>query len=425
MKIETLSLNALRPRPNNPRTHSPKQIQQLADSIERFGWTNPILIDASNFIIAGHGRWMAARKLGLESAPVIRNTNMSAAEIRAYVIADNKLAQNAGWDDDLLRIELGELMEMDLDFSIEITGFETPEIDIIMDDGEYEHAPEIAEEPSPGPAVSQPGDLWLLGPHRLYCGDALDEASYQAVLADRKAATIFTDPPYNLKVSEIVNKGRKKHREFAMASGEMEPGEFAAFLNSAFKLMASSCVPGAIAFVCMDWRHAEELLAAGKQQFDELKNICVWDKGVGGMGSLYRSQHELVFIYKVSAGKHVNNIQLGRYGRNRTNLWRYPGVQSRRKDLQLHPTVKPISMVADALRDVTKRNDVVLDPFLGSGTTLLAAERTERIFCGIELDPAYVDLVVERFERETGTSAIHATSGETFRQRDAQSRRSA
>lgn len=416
MKIEQISVDALRPRPNNPRTHSPKQIQQIADSIECFGFTNPILADNSNTIIAGHGRWAAARKLNLEKVPVVRLTDMSEDEIRAYVIADNKLAENAGWDADLLRVELGELMALDLDFSIEITGFETPEIDILMDVSEPSAAPEIAEEPSSEPPVSQQGDLWLLGGHRLYCGDALSDVSYQALMAGETAAAVFTDPPYNLKIGEILNKGGTKHREFAMASGEMDADSYEAFLETALSKMAPRCSPGAIAFICMDWRHIRELATVGHCLFEDLKNISVWDKGVGGMGSLYRSQHELVFVFKVSAGKHVNNIQLGRHGRNRTNVWRYPGVQSRREDLQLHPTVKPISMVADALRDVTLRGDVVLDPFLGSGTTLLAAERTGRTCYGIELDPAYVDLVIERFERETGVEAIHAASGKTFAQ---------
>lgn len=417
LAIEYLPLDALHPRASNPRTHSRKQIQQIADSLKRFGWTNPILIDADNGIIAGHGRWAAARLQGLSEVPVIRHGDLTEAEVRAYVIADNKLAANAGWDEALLRIELGELMAADLDFSIEITGFETPEIDIIMAGDASRAEPEVAQEPADGPTTSREGDLWELGVHRLICGDSLKPETFQALLGDTRAAAVFTDPPYNVRIRDVVGKGRKQHREFAMASGEMTEPEFEAFLQQAFDRIASASSAGAIAFVCMDWRHANTVMTAAAGRLSELKNICVWDKGVGGMGSLYRSRHELVFVYKVGTGSHVNNVELGRHGRNRTNVWSYPGVQTRRGDLALHPTVKPISMVADAIRDVTRRKDVVLDPFLGSGTTLLAAEQTGRRCYGVELDPRYVDLIIRRFEAETGLKARHAVTGELFSER--------
>ena len=413
MRIEQLPPAALRPRPGNPRTHSAKQIQQIADSIATFGFNNPILVDEQQQIIAGHGRWEAARLLKLESVPVVCLAHMSADQVRAYVIADNKLAENSGWDKELLKFEINAILEFDPEFSLEILGFDTPELDVLFGEGKIP-AQEVAVEPS-GPAVSRLGDMWVIGEHRILCGDALCPTSYKTLLGASTAKAAFTDPPYNVPIKgHVGGSGKIQHREFVMASGEMSADEFQAFLKTTCERLAEVLTPGGIAFVCMDWRGALPLQRAAEGVFSELKNLCVWDKGVGGMGSLYRSQHELVFVFKAGKQAHTNNIELGRHGRNRTNVWSYSGVLARRGELALHPTVKPVSMVADAIRDVTKRGDIVLDPFAGSGSTLLAAHRTKRRGYAIELDPLYVDVAVRRLESETGERAILATSGETF-----------
>lgn len=422
LTVEYRPIEALTPYGRNPRTHSKKQIRQLADSIKTFGWTNPILTDDEGGVIAGHGRLEAARVLGLESVPTIRVSDMSDAQKRAYVMADNKLAENAGWDRDLLRVELSALFETDLDFSIETIGFETAEIDLILgDEAVCDDADRGIPPVSNGPSVTEPGDLWIMGEHRLYCGDALDFASYAALLEGEKAAAVFTDPPYNVPVDgHVCGKGAVRHREFAMASGEMSSPEFERFLGTLCDRLIENSVDGSIHFICIDWRHAHELLSAASSRFAELKNICVWNKTNGGMGSLYRSKHEFVFVYKNGRAPHQNNVELGRHGRYRTNVWDYAGVNAfgaeRLADLSDHPTVKPLRLVADAICDVTRRGELVLDPFAGSGTTILAAEKTGRRGAAIELDPAYVDVAIRRFEAATDLEARHAFYGHSFKE---------
>jgi len=350
LNIETRAVANLKPYANNPRTHSKKQIRQIAESIKTFGWTNPILIDDYGGVIAGHGRLEAAKLLGTSEAPVIRLSSMTPSQKRAYIIADNRLAENAGWDEDTLAIELQGLLDMDLDFTIETIGFETAEIDLILADAANENASGDEEEvpqPSREPPVSRVGDLWLLGRHRLFCGDALEAASYEAVLGGAKAQAVFTDPPYNVRIDgHVCGKGAIKHDEFAMASGEMSDSEFADFLQRVCERLVEFSADGSMHFICMDWRHLYELLSAGRQNYTELKNICVWNKTNGGMGSLYRSKHELVCVFKNGTAPHLNNVELGRFGRNRTNVWDYAGVNSfgkeRLNDLEAHPTVKPV-----------------------------------------------------------------------------------
>ncbi len=422
LKITQQSPAALRPRATNPRTHSKQQIRQIANSIERFGFTNPVLVDRTGGIVAGHGRIEAAKLLGIETVPTIRLEDLTEAEIRAYVIADNKLAENAGWDRELLAIEFQGLLELDLDFDVTITGFETPEIDILI--GEL-HATEEADpadeapEPEDGPPVTRAGDIWYIGKHRLICGDATDPEVYARLLDGAEAQMIFTDPPYNVPIEgHVSGLGKVKHREFAMASGEMSEAEFTAFLANVVRNQASHSAEGAIHFVCMDWRHLGEVLAAGKSAYSVLKNLCVWAKTNGGMGSLYRSQHELVFVFKAGTGPHINNVELGRHGRYRTNIWSYAGINSFGKDrdaeLALHPTVKPVKLVADAILDCSKRRGIVLDPLAGSGTTLIAAEKTGRRGYGIELDPRYCDVIVRRMAGALKVEAIHVASGKPF-----------
>ena len=414
---------ALKPRPANPRTHSTKQIQQIAASLDRFGFTNPVLVDEANGIIAGHGRVAAAKLIGLTELPTVRLAEMSEAEIRAYVIADNRLAENAGWDRELLGIELQYLSELDVDFDVTITGFELPEIDVLI----AELSPQEDDEPDPadavpdvaeGPAVTQEGDVWLIGRHRLICGDSTKAETYERLLGEERAQMIFTDPPYNVRIDgHVSGLGKTKHREFAMASGEMSKTQFTEFLAIVFRNLARFSVDGSIHFQCMDWRHMSEMLEAGNATYSELKNLCVWTKTNGGMGSLYRSQHELVFVFKSGSAPHINNVELGKHGRYRTNVWSYAGVNSfgsNRDDLALHPTVKPVAMVKDAIFDCSRRKGIVLDAFAGSGTSLIAAERTGRRGYGVELDPLYCDVIIRRMRKVCGLEAVHEATGKAF-----------
>lgn len=415
--VEYQETERLVPYERNARTHSKRQLQQIADSIKAFGFTNPVLTDSRRRIVAGHGRVQAAKSLGLKKVPTIRLENLTEDQIRAYILADNKLAEKAGWDNAILAIELQHLTSVDLGFDVTLTGFEVPEIDLILQ--EASEAP--IEEPikiNTGPAITKPGDLWLLGNHRLLCGNALDKSAYAALMNERTADLVFADPPYNVKIDgNVCGKGSIKHREFAMASGEMSEYEFVEFLTKAFNLLRCNTKAGSVHFICIDWRHAGELLTAGKRTYETFLNLCVWAKDNGGMGSFYRSQHELIFVFRNGTDAHRNNVQLGKYGRNRTNVWRYPGVNtlSRSGDegnlLALHPTVKPVSMIADAILDCSAPGDIVLDPFAGVGSTIVAAERVNRTCYAIELDPLYVDTAVKRWEKQTGRRAIHAETG--------------
>jgi DNA modification methylase len=424
MVVETVSLSKLRPYTKNARTHSKKQIWQIAESIKRFGFTNPVLISDDDEIIAGHGRVEAAKVLGIDNIPTVRLSHLNAAQRRAYVIADNKLALNAGWDREVLAIELQALI--DLDFDVEITGFSLAEIDLVLDEArESSQDPERDADDDVPPlidsvsATTRPGDLWLLGRHRLLCGDSRNREAFDRLLEREPADLVFTDPPYNVPIDgHVCGLGRIRHREFAMGAGEMSREAFTAFLQVALGHAAVPCRDGAIAFVCMDWRHMGELLAAGEAVFSELKNVCVWNKTNGGMGSFYRSKHELVFVFKVGSAPHVNTFGLGDTGRYRTNVWDYAGVNSlrsgRTEDLAMHPTVKPVALVSEAIKDCSRRGGIVLDPFGGSGTTLIAAAKTGRLARLVEFDPAYCDQILRRFERVTGKQAKLATTEQTF-----------
>ncbi|MEQ3708990.1 MAG: site-specific DNA-methyltransferase [Tateyamaria sp.] len=410
----------------NNRTHTALSTAKLTESIRAFGFVVPILIDTECNIIAGHGRYEAAQALDLAYVPTVKVDHLSKAQVRALRIADNKLAELSDWNEEALRIELGELMDLslagELDFSLDITGFEIPEIDIIIGGAGEETAEdaETVETPDPAkPVVTRPGDLWLLGDHKILCGNSLETQSYQRVLDGEACGMVFTDPPYNVPVNGHVRSGNGgDHREFAMASGEMTDSEFRAFLADVTAQLFNQLTDGGIGMACMDWRHIEELIAAGKAAGFELINLCIWNKNNGGMGSLYRSKHELVAIFKKPGAAHINNVELGKHGRNRTNVWDYAGVNTfgagREADLADHPTVKPTALVADALMDVSHRGDVVLDAFGGSGATLLAAEKTERRARLIELDPAYVDVAIRRWQELAGKDAVLSASGETF-----------
>jgi DNA modification methylase len=422
--VEPMAITRLRPYSRNARTHSRRQIRQIADSIRKFGFTNPVLISDEDEIIAGHGRVEAARLLGIDSVPTLRLSHLDAAQRRAYVIADNKLALNAGWDREVLAIELQALI--DIDFDVEITGFSLAEVDFLLDEAR-EAAPDPADGPKdkvpfltdPASAVTQRGDVWLLDRHRLLCGDSRLADSFDGLLQGERADLVFTDPPYNVPIDgHVCGLGRIRHREFAMGVGEMSAEAFTAFLRQTLGHAATTCRDGAIAFVCMDWRHMGELLAAAQPVFSELKNLCIWNKTNGGMGSFYRSKHELVFVFKAGSAPHTNTFGLGDTGRYRTNVWDYAGVNTLRRgraeELAMHPTVKPVALVAEAIKDCSRRGEIVLDPFAGSGTTLIAAEKTGRRGRVIEFDPAYCDQIVRRFEQVTGKQATLAANGQSF-----------
>lgn len=405
----------LRPDPRNARSHPKSQIKQIAGSIEANSFVNPILRNPSCAIIAGHGRYLAAKQLGLETVPTITISGLSEAAERRLRIADNKIAMNASWDLDLLKVELAEIEAEGLD--LELTGFSIGEIDVLriaQYDPDDDFVPAVPEQP-----VTQIGYTWICGPHRATCADLLDGVSLIALMAGEVADAAFLDGPYNVaNVGHAGGNGRIKHREFAYASGDMSPAEFTAFLTKAFGACAAVSKNGAVHFLCMDHHHMDELLAAANSVYGKRLNLAVWRKSNAGLGSLYRSQHELVFVYRVGDAPHLNNIELGRHGRNRTNVWDYASVNSfggsRRQDLALHPTVKNCAMVSDAIRDVTRRGEIVIDGFLGSGTTLVAAELTGRRAFGMDIDPGYIDVAVTRWMAMTGKDAILESTGQRF-----------
>ena len=417
-KVESVPLAQLKPNPRNARTHSDKQISQIAASIERFGFLSPIIVSGDRYnIVAGHGRWRAAKLLKLDLVPVILAEFLTEADRRAFAITDNRIAELSGWDQNLLAEELTILF--DDGYELEITGFTTADLDFALPEKEQEQADEV-ELPAPGaPVVSSVGDLWQSGPLRLYCGDAREAASWEALLGDERAQLVFADPPYNVPIDGFVSgNGANRHREFVMGAGEMSKPEFTTFLRSLFRMCVRFSVPGSIHYHCMDWRHTRELLDAADGVYTEHKQLIVWKKNNGGQGAFYRSQHELVFVFKSGKAKHVNNFGLGETGRYRTNVVEYAGANTFRKgrdaDLAAHSTVKPTALVADFLLDCSHRGDLVVDPCIGSGTTLLAAHRTGRRGAGIELDPGYTDVTLARIAAMTGIDPVLVGDGRTF-----------
>ena len=428
LEVTYLPTTSLKPHPQNPRVHTYKQVHQIAQSIRTFGFNVPILVDGGQRVVAGHGRLLAAQKLGWSTVPVIRLNHLSESQYAAFLIADNRLTENSTWDERLLGEQLRVLSELELNFDLEVIGFETAEIDVLIDGLESTNEPDPddrlpAVESS---AICVAGDLWQLGKHRVLCGNSLVPENYERLLDGAKADLVITDPPYNVAIDgHATGLGRVHHREFAMASGEMSASEFTEFLRKAMALSSQSTQPGSLAYYFMDWRHMSEILAAGRDVYGGPMNLCVWAKNNGGMGSFYRSAHELIFLFKNGGASHRNNIQLGKFGRNRTNVWNYPSANTFSRSgpdgdlLALHPTPKPVSLIADAIKDSTRRGALVLDPFLGSGTAVIAAERTGRICYGLELDPLYADALIRRWQRRTKRDAIHVESGASFAVREA------
>ena len=394
----------------------------IADSIKQFGFTNPILIDDAGLILAGHGRFEAAGLLGLAEVPTITLSHMSAAEKRADAIADNRLAEKAGWDRETLALEFGQIVELDEEFEIVRTGFDLEEVELIIDaawsDGIENDRVEV---PESGCATTRLGDLWKLGEHQIICGDALQQETYRKLLGKERAHTVVSDLPYNVPIAgHVSGLGKARHRESLQASGEMSEAEFVRFLIAAMILMARFSRSGSLHYLFMDWRHIDEMMRAGRSVYDHFVNLCVWAKTNGGMGSLYRSRHELVFVFKKGDRPHTNNVKLGANGRYRTNVWEYSGANSfsadRDEALAMHPTVKPVPLIADAIMDASHRGEIVLDPFAGSGTTGIAAAKTDRIARLAELDPLYCDVILRRFEKVLGIEPLLLETGEPFSQ---------
>jgi DNA modification methylase len=417
------ALSDLKSFAGNPRRHPESQIAGLMKSIRKV-WTNPILIDETWTILAGHGRLEAAKRLGMREVPTVTIAGLSTGEKRAILIADNRLPEQAVWDFDVLRRHFKDLIE--IDFDVELTGFTTGEIDLVLDGrpGTIDPADDLSGLHLDAPAVSKLGDRWELGRHGLMCGDALREDDYRRLLGGEVSQMVVTDPPFNVKIhGHAMGRGRVRHREFKVASGEMSEWQFTAFLEAFIRLAVRHSQDGSIHFIFMDWRHLPELLSAARPIYSEWKNLLVWNKTNAGQGSFYRSKHELIAAFKNGTAAHINNFGLGGQGRYRSNVLDYPGVNSlhpaRQGELELHPTVKPIALIADLIRDCSRRKGLILDPFGGSGTTILAAERTGRIARVIELDPLYVDVAIRRWERVTGIQARHFETGLSFAETEA------
>jgi DNA modification methylase len=408
--------------PNNPRLHTRNQIRQIARSIEAFGFIAPVLIDARGQLIAGHGRVLAAQLLGMTHVPTIMVEQMTEAQIRAYMITDNRLTENSAWDDRLLAEQFKALSALDLNFNVEVTGFEMAEIDLRIESltparrGKDDPA-DLIPDSGAKPQVTRTGDRWVLDRHRVCYGDARNESIYSLLMEGQPAKMVFTDPPHS-------DPEKIHDPEFLVASGEVSESEFTEFLTNALAQLARNSVEGALHFICMDWRHTGELIAAARPVYTECKDLCVWVKDNAGPDSLYRSQHEFVFVFQSGKAPPDNNTQQGQHARYRTNVWRYPCVNSSSQNSgegklsAPYGTIKPVELVADAILDCTARGDIVLDPFLGSGTTVIAAERTGRVCYGIELDPRYVDTIVRRWQKFTDLEAVHHGTGQTFAQRE-------
>jgi DNA modification methylase len=422
LKIENVSLDKIMPYASNAKKHPESQIQQIIGSIMQFGMNNPLLIDQDGEIIAGHGRYLAARALKLDDIPVIRLSHLSEEQKRAYRIADNKISENGGgWDEELLKLDIEELQIMMEELDITDTGFSTIEIDTMFSekpeknktDEKLNSVPFIPDDE----IVSKTGDLWLLGRHRLLCGSSLEESNFVRLMDGKQADIIVADPPYNLSARTIGSSGKTKHDSFKMGGGEMSMQEFTKFLHDNFTLCSRFAVPTALSYQWMDWRHCKEILSAGENAFGELVNICVWSKPIGALGKMYRSRHEFCFVFSNGDKKYIDNVALGKHGRYRTNVWEYGAVGAfgkHKNDLIYHPTVKPYEMIKDILLDASPRGGIVLDGFMSSGTTIIAAEKSKRICYGMELSPKYIDTAIRRFQDLFGIDAIRESDGKTY-----------
>lgn len=427
--VEYLPADAIRPNPKNPRRYTKKDERDLAASARVLGVNLPIGIDANGVIVSGELWYRAYIELGLPLIPAIRLDHLSPAEADLFMIAVDRFVDRSTFEPKALAQLFKDLSILNLDISLEVSGYPTAEIDLMIEG--LEIAPvedEGAEDIPPGPAVSEVGDVWSLRnptsglEHRFLVGNAQEAESYVNLMNKERAAAVITDPPFGGKISNYLRGSDKAtRREFVMGSEGRTPEELEQLLDPVCRLIRDVCLLGALVYVFMDWRGIEVLLRVGGRVFGDLKNLIVWAKTVAGMGSFYRSQHELIALFKVAGGTHRNNIQLGKFGRNRANVWTYAGMNTPsgrltdEGDLRaMHVTPKPVEMIAEAILDCTERGDIVLDPFLGSGTTLIACERTGRRAYGMELDPLYADVAIRRWRRFTGCDAIRVADGRTF-----------
>lgn len=420
LQVEYLPIDRIKPFAGNPRRHAASQIALIAASMAHNGNINPLLIDQDTVIIAGEARWEAAKLAGFSLVPAIRIPHLSLAQRRAYRIADNRLAEKAEWSIKDLTVQFELIAMEEPEYDLGLTGFSLDEIDAFNDNSldpapaQDEIVPDLADE-----VVTRLGDRWAAAGHQLICGDATAAGTYQRLLDRERPDMIFADPPYNVRIDgHVSGLGKHHHREFVQASGEMTDAEFQRFLLAFMMQCARFARAGALHYVCIDWAHVQALLAAGSVAYEAYINLCIWAKTNAGMGSLYRSQHELIAIFKKGKLAHRNNVMLGANGRHRSNVWSYAGmnVPSNARDatLGLHPTVKPIALVRDAILDVTRPGDIVLDPFGGSGTTLLAAHRAGRIARLIELDERYCDVILRRITQALGIMPTLVETGEPF-----------
>ncbi len=419
--VEQISISDVKPF-NKKLKNYKKQVEQAKKGISYYKFYPPIIIDKNSNIVHGEHTYKALLELGHPEIAVIRVSHLSDTDIRKLRIFHESIALNADWNKENLSLEIQDLL-IDcpvIELSDQIA-MDVDQINIITDltqaEAETEDIPELED----GEAITKLGDIFKLDDHLLLCGDALETKSHSKLMKDEKADTCSTDAPYNVPINgHVGNSGKIKHREFLQASGEMTDDGFTDFLTKAHTNIAAYTKDGAIIYSCMDWRHMKHMILASEASKLTLQNLCVWKKDNGGMGSLYRSQHELVFVFKNGTAPHTNNVQLGKNGRYRTNVWDYPGVNSfgsgRMNELKYHPTVKPVKMIEDALKDCSKRGEIVLDPFGGSGSTLIAAENCGRKARLIELDPHYCDVIIKRWQNHTCKDAVHAESKLTFNQ---------
>jgi DNA modification methylase len=420
LAVQHIPIDSVRPSDAPLRRHPADELEKIRRSFEEFGVVKPLLVTPSGMIVDGEARWQVLKSSGASYIDVIVIAGRSSAEIKALRLALNRIGEDAKWDSINLRVAL-EVLAAEK-FDLDLTGFDVPEIDYYLN----LDAPQanVEENGSDIPlveatAISTPGMIWALGDHRVGCGSATDLAFVSRLLSGRTANVCFVDPPYNIPVDGfITGKGRHRHREFVQGAGELSTDGYFTLLRDSLLVLKECCVPTALVYACIDWRHVTEMTVAGRACDMPLYTICVWTKTNGGMGGIYRNAHEFVCVFRAGADQPLDNVELGRHGRNRTTVWSYPGMSSFGKErdelLSSHPTVKPVAMIADVLRDVTKRGQVVLDTFLGSGSSLIGAQETGRICCGVELDPLYVDVTIRRWQNATGRDAVLVDTGEAF-----------
>ena len=430
LQIEYVQPASLHPMPGAPRKHPKSQITSLVKSIKAFGFNVPLLIDGTQRIITGHARLEAAKKVGMDSVPAIRVEHLSEAQVRAFLVADNRLAELSTWDERALGEILLDLSVLDLNFDLEATGFAAAEIELRIEglvQCSDDDLPQVTA--TNEPSVTSAGDVWQLGKHVLMCGNSLSGTDYEALMSQEQAALVVTDPHYNVPIGgHVSGLGQFQHREFAMAVGEMDSAAFTAFLEGAMRLAYRHADAGSVHFWAMDWRHVVEIGSAGQAVYDRFMNMCVWQKNQPGMGSFYRSQHELYFVFSKGGAPSRNNVQLGRFGRSRSNVWTYPSAASLARTaeegnpLAMHPTVKPLALISDILLDASVSGDVILDPFAGSGTSLIAAEKLGRRARVMELDPLHCDTILRRWRKWSGEDPIRRRDGASFTALEVQAR---